>query len=114
RKMRFIVVDEITNLIHHSTNGGHLCSSYLASHSSKTCNDSCEFGRLDWFGHVHLKSSRQGANPIDRTAVGRQRDRRGTPSLLGRKLANPANQIISVYFRHADIGYQNIRTILLI
>src|SRR5215813_3173059 len=102
--MRFIIlVDEIANLIHHSINGGHLCSSYLTSLSSEACNDSCEFGRFDWFGHVHLKSSRQGADPIDRTTVRRQRDRRRTPALLRRKLANPANQIIPIYFRHADI-----------
>src|SRR5881396_2473175 len=82
----------------------------LPSAPGKARDNRREFSGFDWFRHMHLEAGRQRADAINRTAIGGQRDTSNSPTHFRRQLSHLSHQFIAIDVRHADVGYQNIRS----
>src|ERR1041384_2165186 len=75
----------------------------------KRCQDGNKFPHLNWFSHVHLVTGGQCSLVIIERRIPGQGKRRCLATALRRELTYLPNQSVTVFARHPDVRYKNIR-----
>src|SRR5437016_8948637 len=78
----------------------------------EVCDGGDELGGLDRFGAVNLKTGEHRPSAVFGAGEGGEGDGGGLAPLLGRQLADAADQLVAVDLGHADVAHDHVETLL--